>query len=759
MLKVILLIVFALLAKPFHCLAGDYERFPVNSEILVNELDTVERFTITVRGTIVGIQPKYFHSPSLPPFIVNEAGNSLNSGSFVVLAKSNLTGIFYDSIEYTVASEELRSVGIINRYTTNVKVHFKVIVRNDSVVRFRPKYGQVAMNIDTIQGGWSGSVKIWLDNNTADTVIVGKFRLDNYDTLYNPSVTLSQFGKNIDSLVLLPYTRYDSLLVTAHAMRGPIYSIVDKSVSISAIMSAPKDTQHTIFINLRYTPAPYIKPVDSSKISATFNNPVGSTAIIDRTIKLLRPVIYTQVTPSHPFSFQITNNNDSLLNVHIECSPKSSGIYRDKRLFFYTTTDYNGDLRKDSVIISVISSASTSDPISHWQPTTFIEPNINEIAIDNNGSVCVLTEKGNHLYNSSNGFQDWEKIPTPGSHIRSIASVDGTLFCIDSNNQTLRSIDHGKTWINISDSLYITTYCSGYSGKIPGDSRNIATDMHGGIYILVTWHGRCYSDYMYYQTIFFSSDKGISWKTISGHYTSHRITSPEQPDYYLPYSFAFERDSIPMYIYSNNKFILSDSKRVEYIVDTSDNIFLSYVGGPYFTKPRLLFDNISGIINPFDSTILITTNGQGVFMTSDHGNNWFGYSDEINTRYFTAITSIPGKPIYLGTAASGLWRSTVITPPRLSAKSLPRYSDDQLRLSPNPASTVIKVFTQDSAASNIRIFDLYGNEIINANDRVLESNDNYIMLNIKGLLSGCYYLRLSLSNGSNGNCKIMILPQ
>jgi hypothetical protein len=446
-------------------------------------------------------------------------------------------------------------------------------------------------------------------------------------------------------------------------------------------------------------------------------------------------------------------NEDSVVWLRVTCNPESAGFYKDKRSIYYVTKDFNGDPRTDSIVVTVTSNAKTTTPKKYWESTTFIEANIDEIATEKKGPVFVLTDKGRSLFRSYDGMRDWQQLSFPSMYIHSITRESGVLFCIDSANRLLRSSDDGTTWENIGDSLYFFVYCN-QSAKAFGSPRVILSDHKGGVYVLITARWGCYAEDNYNQSIHFSKDSGRTWKSILNYSHSGRITDPVDSAFFA-HSFYLTQSGDPVLIGSRYKLVLMDSLGVLNIVDTVGKVFTSNDTGKSIQNTTLLFDDAKGIISPFNSTIFLIAQRDGIYSTTDHGKNWYGINDDINTKYFTTIFCAPGMPIYLGTAASGLWRSIITTPELATKISKPTFKD-ALHCYPNPATSSVTIVTGDSPVRDIQLFNQLGREVPGFKSKVIEEGFTSQTIDVRNLPVGCYYFVVSYKNDNKSYVKLLI---
>lgn len=721
-------------------------------ELIIGEADTIGMFnrndgfpcSVSYQGQ------RYTHYPNDPNFVTwdvfeIETNYSIIRGQgFYIPTK---IGVFYDTLYYGFNRVSISGSCFGGSYVS--RVIGKYTVRNDSLVRTRPTYTLLNMLPDSSAGGWSGGYTFQIDNNTNDTVRFSNFRIRK-DSLRNVSVIVKDSGNTIMEITLLPYQRWKTLSAEITSQRGPVYQDTTiRSVVSCTVSTNGKDTVHNILTDLKYKAAPYsFTSVVSSKLASFSTSPNNIDSVVlslkDDSKTSNRIISIT----SHPFSFRIDSISKLENRVVILCKPVTGGIYIDTLKVYYDVADFNGDLRKDSLSVLLTCTSSSDNDKSEWQSTHYPVPFAKQLAVTSGG---IILAEGAELLLSKDFGLSWSQVLVPDGSTPQLNIVNDSIYVYGAS-KLMVTTNSGITWADHSDSVgrlirsafYYDKY---YYSKLP--IHHIAATKLGSI--VVTGEGLGYFDHYrcyYFEWVARQFDPiGNRWQTIGSktgdciHYNS--TPSIKENILYL------ESQGKTHYIF-NEKFSISPScyaislDSVHYCFVKDKGVYRSTNNRYSWTKTGLILKNVVSMVASDGGSIYIATKDNGLYHSSDYGENWYGMNGGLGTRFINDLKSYPGEPLYIATY-SGVYRS-ILTTPKLSTPKNYASPTNELTAIPNPATDKLAILLPDDVVviGGFTVYDIYGRSIIKGN---ATRQGSLIQMDVHDVANGVYFVHIPTAVG------------
>jgi hypothetical protein len=145
----------------------------------------------------------------------------------------------------------------------------------------------------------------------------------------------------------------------------------------------------------------------------------------------------------------------------------------------------------------------------------------------------------------------------------------------------------------------------------------------------------------------------------------------------------------------------------------------------------------------------------GVFYSSDKGATWSSKNENLPDTTITAITATNDE-LYVSTLA-GVYRSLFSNLSVPTEKAL--IGSNTLTAFPNPftTETTISFNSPESQPVHFEIYDILGNKIYDAGEKLYSKGENTITLNTSEFPDGFFYGRLTSSIGNAQSIKLFKL--
>ena len=453
------------------------------------------------------------------------------------------------------------------------------------------------------------------------------------------------------------------------------------------------------------------KTTFNGDVSMNGNIAVNGATVLNNTLTIggnSTTVVFTNTNQGAINRLSASSNNQYILL----CTGSTTVVLSTNGGTSYTTiTTFNGMSTNNCLVSTTgqymaISSYTklylSTNYGSNWAESTALTPllatnyaNINEVAISTNGqSILVVTGYGPYL--STNGGTTWSKPSYSGSPINSsfyycAMSDDGQYMVIcpyGNGSNSYLSTNSGSTWTLISSSGIISSTQNIYGIKMSSTGQYIVAQIsyyngtateswlaYSSNYGTSWTQMRYTNNNSYYSylnisadgqritytvdnTIYISSDSGVSWSTLS---TSGALTSFSYPSVFLPRgsNYIYVINSYTAYygtLPNNNGIIMDTSGNMSSTgklavngdATLKGNLYLKsnslYVGGTLFT----------GGSSNFTTDISVN---QRLFVLQDtslNGNLYVGNKSTFNgVATFNSQPTIPGYATLASPALSG----------------------------------------------------------------------------------------------------------
>jgi hypothetical protein len=418
-------------------------------------------------------------------------------------------------------------------------------------------------------------------------------------------------------------------------------------------------------------------------------------------------------TLSYPFRIEEIINFTDSCEVTIACSG-TGGSYIAKPILEYPIV-YFGDSTHVQVLPYRLEAniQSMNDSI-FWEPTSFVEPNITSIQADLQGNIYTTNEK---FYRPINNNNQWEERGPIPSKVKDLIIHDSDFFVITEDKKLFHSIDEGMSWSRLTGLKFP---CNG--AEAPVDRLFWRNDT-----MYVSSAQPCKPGYAQEAYLLKSIDNGLSWSSQSIYWASAGIWGIDTNNDYI---------ISPLYGSATSFVTLAGKK------------FASNVTGVWNLQPSKwnfpddvtgLFEaKVSRLFSIYDTCLIAATDGRGVFVSNDLGNNWYGLNGGLSTKLITSMT-FDGERFWIGTTASGIYRSRKVkNKPAKVVASKPQ----ELILFPNPVTDRLHFIAPENL-TRCEIFNSLGNSL--GKPHLSFENGRAILYDLN-LPNGVYHLKIETTD-------------
>jgi hypothetical protein len=375
-----------------------------------------------------------------------------------------------------------------------------------------------------------------------------------------------------------------------------------------------------------------------------------------------------------------------------------------------------------------------------------------------------------------------------GGTITSFASIGGTLFAATDSGVFISS-DSGLNWINpVPDSpqdiwsikalgqiLFAGAYGPGVfrSTDLGNDWAPIDTGLPTNVIDLAIVGSSIYAG-TYGSGVFRSNDSGLTWNSFNtglpspvvggltaigsnlfvnddpgGLFLSQSGSSWIPANHGLPGGFGTPFDAIGTYIFAGTY---------------DSGIYLSKNGGIDWSFSGLGGYNVSAIKTV--GSDIFTGGYDGIFLSTDSGQNWMPVNDGLSTTNVDAFAVI-GSYILVGTGnaanwnGNGVWRRPLSDFGITAAVSLSNPISTSISTYPNPLSqsTTIRFTSPESGVARVTVVNLLGEEVARVFEGPLTAGEHSFMWSKPaGLPPGMYECVVQM-NGSVQQVPVVVTSE
>jgi len=333
-----------------------------------------------------------------------------------------------------------------------------------------------------------------------------------------------------------------------------------------------------------------------------------------------------------------------------------------------------------------------------------INSTIHYLVIDSNDVIYVASSEG--LFKSFNHGENWFRmingLPFPYSSYQSISvGNDGLSFAGYSG--IFRSLDYGFSWsFSGLDSCFVWII------KIFKDSIVVAGTFNYGPFI--------------------STDRGETWNSINDGLNQNQIIG------------------------------LAISSTGSLLVGVTGGVYRSIDWGNSWEQVLTTSPVWVGVIFIFSDQFMFSgTAGEGIFISSNNGNNWNNIHSGLSNLFINAFCRSNDGFVYAGSDSGVYITSNPITSISYIKSSLPSvYSLSQNY--PNPFNPRTKITWQSPIGSNqtLKIYDVLGNEVATLIDEYKPAGNYEVEWDASGLPSGVYFYQMK-TDGFVGTKKMILM--
>jgi photosystem II stability/assembly factor-like uncharacterized protein len=390
---------------------------------------------------------------------------------------------------------------------------------------------------------------------------------------------------------------------------------------------------------------------------------------------------------------------------------------------------------------------STNEGIS-WEKinNNFRNSDISSLTSDGKNIFAGITWDG--VYSSSDNGNGWRHIWNSRNIPLAILADDSVLVVAPTNGNygLFRSSDFGINWIqtSLSSGVFSCIAKSSDGTYYAGGGSGIDYGVYSSTDQGITWKYQLkdYSITGLFTTplgnvfaitaidgVFRSTDKGNNWaKVVFETGSPWRIVSSPSGDVYASF-------------YDGYLYRLDDKS------DTWDTV------GGYFKSAvsNLLFLN--------DSTIVASTNNNGVVLSKDRGNSWNEINSGLPNSDITNLIMTKSGAVFLSIYHGGLYQSSDSTLTFIKEF----ISDIPVKIVlqnnyPNPfnPATIIKYQIPTNSFVSITVYDILGKEIAKLVNERLKAGNYSVIFDGTKYSSGIYFYRLQTNNFSETKKMLLI---
>ena len=392
---------------------------------------------------------------------------------------------------------------------------------------------------------------------------------------------------------------------------------------------------------------------------------------------------------------------------------------------------------------------------------------------DSRVPLCILEKDGyvffgdDHtgVYRWDEASQTWAHLAIPGMNVvYDLLIFEDWLWCTSDGSGVFASDDNGATWLPVLNGLthhkvYALTVCGGYL---------FCGTYHGGVFR-------------------YSSETGM-WVAVNS-------TFPVEPKWWYTTELATLDEKVYMFGWGIGFFRTSTfgedwepMNNIQYDPNAQVGDIVKH--GPYLMIAgdhlgALRTDNDgetwefcnNGITSQLDAVsmaatetaVFVGTSDSGLFMSKNHGDNWFavnlGYPTDWQTQRFANPESMAviGDYLYVGTWFYGLWRAK-LSDLYAGLLSVPENSGVENSMlcqnRPNPfsESTEITYKINSSGPVSLKVYDVYGKALATLVDCRQTPGEYTVTFKAQpGMPGGIYYCRIE-TGGYAQTGKMILTP-
>ncbi len=382
----------------------------------------------------------------------------------------------------------------------------------------------------------------------------------------------------------------------------------------------------------------------------------------------------------------------------------------------------------------------------------------------------------------------------PSSRINQSLATNGLYIFSGTNGGMVRSTTGGGNWLNIDYGLTSTDINKvEYFTDFPNQSGSL---------------------FACSEKIFWSTNYGDSWSVypddvhpVPGNPTVHSVLNYQDKIWIGTSRGVYYFDTILGWVPVNYGFPFGNVIKVFSLINNGSNVFagtdrgifklvdttwieknnglpntisytLSFSDGYLYTGGGLLNSNVYISSNNGDnwnlsltvasatsiltiaSNIFVATYGDGVWRSTNYGNNWSQINNGLSISAYKIFSIAKNnQDLFVGTETSGVWKrplSQIVTEVGENENIQPAYFSLGQNY-PNPFNPSTKIIWQSPVGSRqtLKVYDVLGNEVTTLVDEYRDAGRYEVEFDASGLSSGVYFYKLT--SGSFTETKKMLI--
>lgn len=433
----------------------------------------------------------------------------------------------------------------------------------------------------------------------------------------------------------------------------------------------------------------------------------------------------------YPFRILFSTHNDDSTIVAVDCFG-TGGTYSGVIQISYSINYYNDFSHQQKFYVVTKANIDNITDSIFWHPTIFIKP-VSLIQANTESEIYAISDSFYISIDNGNSWMSQGKLP--GIEKQLISDTTG-LYLLCKDKKFHRSIDKGKSWVQLKGMLYMQT---------PNPPNCVSTDVvispidriFRSSPPLDSLYASTISAYCHWPEILFSSgNNGETWNTI-GTSTNGGI--------------AWGKDKFDKVYGMRGGINAPDQRSLTSLLLLGAGQIASNATGIWkydgltqiWGLSSLGQADVRDVLLWKDSSLITIANGRGVYGSNDSGNTWYGLNGGLTTKDVTSIT-FDASRFWLGTKSSGIFYSNVIQH-RSSFVTEKKSFIQPLIIYPNPASDHITIQTLGVHILGYELYDVTGRKFRSATTpEISESVD----CSISDLPNGIFLVRLRTEIGS-----------
>jgi len=545
-----------------------------------------------------------------------------------------------DTAKIDVSGESI--AGNCGGFVGTAHVIAKATSRNDSLLLLRPRSWTIDLYPDSIIGEWVGYTEPYFSNKTDSSVTLKNWTLEIPTSNEKVSITILDDSVKVDSIFSLAHSGKHKLLYRLHTPKGPITEPIQYDAKINVLVSSSgRDSIFSQLVTLRLNPTSWKQYSIAIPSGLKLTSPpyINTDSII--TIKLDPRTRGFQIMPvAYPFSMRVDSSMRSqfLLKIRISALSKSGGRYYEELKLYLDIPDFNGEIRKDSLVIPLVLESSPENDLPEWQNANLSSSKIRELVLSKNDILYANLDSS--IVYSLDGGEKWYPISQSDSMKHITVDEDYNLFGIAPSKRVIKTnVVKQSIWKLLKNGLCL--HYDDIGGHFCGTGDVIALSSVTGKTLLAIATYDYYNNYhredQHLSGVFRSSDKGNNWESLATSIIGTQVFLDSNQDALVINKGAITKlGTGPIFTIPDSITTIAVAPNGAYFVGThTRGIYRSDDQGKHWTKTSLVLQDVRSIACMRNGTIYIAAYDCGVFKSSNQGQTWEGVNGGLQDKKIT----------------------------------------------------------------------------------------------------------------------------